>query len=143
MTRTGSSRQVGPDYAPGRLKKAIAFHEAARIILEKSGQLLDPDTVSSNATLAIIAYADALTAAYAGRVNQKDHSAVAKLLRDALGKALPDAQERRLIKLIGRKDEFQYGAFMGKSDDARQILQSLDEFAAWAVDMLKAKSISV
>ena len=88
------------------------------------------DPVSSNAILAAIAYTDALTAAYQGRVNQRDHTAAVKLLRDALGKALPDAQERRLARLLGRKDEVHYGSRQGRGGDAEQILAALDEFAA-------------
>jgi hypothetical protein len=107
LTRTGTSRQVNVDYGFGRLRKALAFHEVARLALEHMDRVGDSDAVSSNAVLAAIAYTDALTAAYHGRVNQKDHAAAVKLLRDALGKALPDTQERRRARLLGRKDEVQ------------------------------------
>lgn len=143
MTRRGTSKQVDSTFALGRLKKAIAFHEVARLALEYIDHVGDADPVASNAILAAIAYTDALTAAYGGRVNQKDHSSAVKLIRDTLGKALPDAQERRLGKLLARKDEVQYGSRTGRSQEAELILESLGEFGTWARAMLTDRSVSV
>jgi hypothetical protein len=99
--------------------------------------------VASNAILSAIAYTDALTAAYGGRVNQQDHAAAVKLLRDTLGKSLPDAQERRLARLLGRKDEVQYGARQGRMDDASQVVDHLNQFGGWTKDMLAARSVVI
>ena len=144
MTRTGSTKAADAAHALGRLRRAMASQEVAKLSVEDgSVMLLGPDAVSSNAILSVIAYADALTAAYGGRVNQKDHGAVIKLLRDTLGSALPAAQERRLAKLIGRKDETQYGSKPGRAEEARQFVEALDVFAAWARETLARRSISV
>lgn len=141
MTRTGASKRVDAGHAAGRLRKAEAYHEVARLAAEHIGRIGHPDPVVSNAVLAAIGYTDALTAALGGRVNQKDHAAAAKLLRDTLGKALPDAQERRLARLLGRKDDAQYGARPGRSEEAGQVVGDLDAFAAWALGLLRDKGL--
>jgi hypothetical protein len=114
----------------GRRRKAASFHELALLGMENLDRLDDPDAVLSNTALAAIAYADALTALIGGVVNQKDHASAANLLRDTLGAALPPAEERRFDKLIGRKTDVQYGARLGRAEEARQSLAVLDEFAA-------------
>jgi len=143
MTRTGASKPADAGFALGRLRKAIAFEAAAGLAFEHLDRVRDTAPVSSNAILAAIAYADALTAAYGGRVNQQDHAAVVKLLRDALGKALPTAQERRLDRLLGHKDEVQYGVRVGRSDDAEQTIEALEAFGSWARALLAARSVSI
>ncbi len=110
---------------------------------EQIDRLRDSDPVASTAALAAIAYADAITAAYSGRVNQKDHSTAPKLLRNSLGKSLPDIQLNLFKKLIGLKDEVQYGARKGRTDTAAGIMSSLDGFAEWAVSVLAARSVSL
>jgi hypothetical protein len=143
LTRTGASRQVDGAYAFGRQCKALAFHEVARLALERMDRVRDPDAVSLNAILAAIADTNALTAAFHGRVNQKDHAAAVKPLRDALGKALPDAQERRLTRQLGRKAEVQYGSRQARGEDAGETVATLDTFAAWAMEKLAERSVAV
>jgi hypothetical protein len=99
--------------------------------------------VTSNVNLAAIAYPDANTAAYGGMENQTDHRAATNQLRDTQGKALPDAQERRFARLLGRKDEVSYGARPGRDDDASQTLEQLGEFATWARATLAARGVSI
>jgi putative NADH-flavin reductase len=143
MTRTGSAKRVDAGYAMGRLRKAVAFQEAAVVLAEQLDRILDADVIHTNVILALIAYSDAITAAYSGQANQKDHMAVVKLLRDTLGKALPDAQERRLTRLLGRKDEMSYGARIGRSDDIQQAIEHLDAFATWAREKLTERGITL
>ncbi|MER8454091.1 hypothetical protein NKG60_29760 [Mesorhizobium sp. M1428] len=57
---------------------------------------------------AAIAYADALTARFAGKINRADHAAVVKTMRDALGNRLPAGQASRLRSILDEKDEAQY-----------------------------------
>jgi hypothetical protein len=68
---------------------------------------------------------------------------VVRLLRDVLGKALPTAQERRLDRLLGHKDEVQYGVRVGRSDDAEQTVEALEAFGSWARALLAARSVSI
>lgn len=60
----------------------------------------------------------------------------ARLLREVLGNRLPDKQERFFRKLLGRKDEVNYGARSTTIAEAGVMLAELDEFAAWAEGML-------
>ncbi len=143
MTRTGISKAVDPAHAFGRLRKAEAFHKASRLISDNIATVRDADVVTANAVLAAIAYTDALTATYGGRVNQKDHAAAVKLLRGVLGKALPDAQERRLARLLGRKDETAYGASIGRTEEAWQTVENLDQFGSWAKSMLAERKVVI
>ncbi|TGT80535.1 hypothetical protein EN804_34575, partial [Mesorhizobium sp. M8A.F.Ca.ET.161.01.1.1] len=78
----------------------------------------------------------ALTARFRGEVNQDDHQAVVKLLRAALGKALPAKQEASLRALLEQKDEVQYGSRAKTRNDAEKALERLEEFAAWAEQQL-------
>lgn len=116
----------------GRLENARAYLQAARdsADLAEPGQNANP--IVSHIVNAAIAYTDALTARYCGRVNQQDHNAQRKALRDALGNRLPDAQERRFDRILGQKDEAQYGASRGRLTQAKQLLEEVEEFATWA-----------
>jgi len=132
VTRTGPGRPAGPAVAQGRLDNARAFLAAARdaaMLAEPSGNA-NPITVQI--VTAAIAYADALTARFGGRVNQRDHAALPRALRAALGNRLPRAQERRLARLLERKDEAQYGSRLGSLTEAKSLLAELETFAAWA-----------
>lgn len=59
-----------------------------------------------------------------------------KLLREALGRRLPDQQEKFFRKLLGRKDEVNDGARSTTLAEAGRLLAELDEFAAWAEGLL-------
>jgi ribulose-5-phosphate 4-epimerase/fuculose-1-phosphate aldolase len=74
-------------------------------------------------------------------VNQQDYCASVKLLRAALGKELPLSQERQLARLLGRKDESSYGARVGHMNDAAHLLEELEQFAAWAIQVLATKGV--
>lgn len=134
MTRTGPSKPAGEKFWSGRLDNARAFLEAAKeaCILAQLGDNANP--ILSHIVNAAIAYTDALTSKYRGRVNRKDHNAAIKALRDALGNRLPDAQERRLRKFLGAKDAAQYGARIGRLAEARRLLEELEQLATWAED---------
>ena len=131
MTRLSSKKTVGPDYWQGRLGAARAFRRAAEnaITLAESGA--DANPAISQIVLAAIAYADCLTAKRANVINQQDHMAASKLLRDVLGAALPAAQESRLRRMLGNKDASQYGARPATMAQAQRLLEDLKEFANW------------
>jgi hypothetical protein len=88
--------------------------------------------IVSQAVNAAVAYADAITAARRGRVNQQDHSSIHKLLRDALGERLPEVQAARLRRILGMKDAAQYGARLLRKDEALRVLGDAEAFALWA-----------
>jgi hypothetical protein len=77
-----------------------------------------------------------VTAKAKGVVNQQDHQSAPKLLREVLGNRLPDKQDKFFRRLLGRKDEVNYGARSSTLEEAQRLLVELDEFAAWAEGVL-------
>ena len=65
-------------------------------------------------------------------MNTRDHASAPRLLREVLGNALPDRQEKFYRRLLGRKDEVNYGARSTSLDEARRLLAELDEYFEWA-----------
>lgn len=130
MTK-GPRRAAAGDEWYGRLVQAREFHESARSLVT----LAENRSYNGAITLmvsAAIAYTDAITAKRRGVVNQQDHQTAPRLLREALGSALSDKREKFLRRLLGRKDEVNYGARSTSHDEAARLLAELDEFAAWA-----------
>lgn len=139
MSRKTPSKLVGPSEASGRREKAVAYHKAARNELEnvKDGEIADP--VIALITLAAIAYADALTAKFGGKVSQKDHARIVDLPASTLGSEFPKEQVTRLKRILSRKDLAQYGATATRSkSEADSLLIDLDRFAAYSEAMLKS-----
>jgi aspartokinase len=136
MTRTGPAREAQPGEWRGRLENAKAFHKAARelLVLHEEGQNGNPVIVMI--VCAAIAYTDALTAAVDGRVNQKDHSALPRLLRDALGQKADAAQIKRLERILEEKDAASYGARTSRGVHARELMEQLERFSRWVTDQL-------
>ena len=132
MTRKGPSRAADRAFGDGRLELAKAFLKAAQNETELAGDDDIGNPIISQIVNSAIAYADALTARFAGRVNQQDHSAAAKALRAALGKRFPDDQERRLGRILNEKDAAQYGARLKRKSEAVRLLADLEKFATWA-----------
>jgi hypothetical protein len=110
---------------------AREFLEAAQVQVAnaKAGAIGNP--VASSVVNAAIAYTDALTATFANKINQNDHTAVVKTLRDALGNRLPKAQETKLTRILGNKDLAQYGGRFMLLSDAEALLEQLKEYAKW------------
>lgn len=135
MTNQGPRRAATDGEWAGRLTQAREFHESARSLVT----LADNKSYNGAITLmvtAVIAYADAITAKLKGVVNKQDHQAASRLLRKALGNALPDKQEKFFRRLLGRKDEVNYGARSTTRGEAERLLAELDEFGAWAEGVL-------
>lgn len=136
MTRTGSKKTVSPEYWRGRRDSARAFRKAAEDAIALAETGADANPAISQIVLAAIAYVDCLTAKRANLINQQDHSAATKLLRDVLGAALPAAQENRLRRIVGNKDASQYGARPATMLQAQRLLEDLTELANWVDDQL-------
>jgi hypothetical protein len=136
VTRISTKKSVGADYWQGRLAAAQAFRKSAEdaMTLAEAGANMNP--AISQMVLAAIAYGDALTAKRANVINQQDHAAAPKLLRDVLGSTLPGAQETRYRRILGNKDAAQYGARHAGRAQAQKLLEDLTEFATWVEDQL-------
>ena len=61
---------------------------------------------------------------------------IAKLLREVLQNTLPYAQERRYRRILGFKDEVQYGAKVSPIEEAARLTADLESFARWTEDLL-------
>ena len=131
MTRNGPSKPSDARYGVNRLVIARGFLEAAQLQVDsaKVGTMGNP--IAATVVNAAIAYTDALTATFANKINQNDHAAVVKTLRDALGNRLPKAQETRLTRILGNKDLAQYGGRFMLLSDAEALLEQLKEYAQW------------
>ena len=129
MTKEGPAKKVDGTFWRGRLERARSFHAAARTVMELADRSKDAGAAESNMILAAVAYADALTAAIDGVVNQKSHQGVIKAVRAALNEGFPRAQETHLVALITKKDEVQYGARYVRHTDAEAMAEHLNAFA--------------
>jgi hypothetical protein len=132
VTRKGPSRPVEKGYGRGRLEVARAFLKAAQDEATLADDTAVGNPIVSQVVNAAIAYADTITGALSGRVNQQDHAAAVKALRDALGQRLPEIQARRLRRILAEKDAAQYGARLMRKKEAMRLLADLEEFARWA-----------
>jgi microcystin degradation protein MlrC len=136
VTRRSPRKTVDAEFWQGRLRAGRDFLLAAR----NTTALVEPGNSSNPAisltVSAAIAYADALTAKKAQVVNQQDHAAAPALLRDVLKNTLPVAQETRYRRILGYKDQVQYGIRASTQDQARKLLADLEDFAAWAEQVL-------
>jgi hypothetical protein len=135
MTRQGPRKKVDSDFWKGRLRAGKDFRVAAQnaMVLVEPGQNTNP--AISLIVSSAIAFADALTALTARKaqvVNQQDHAAAATLLRDVLKNTLPEVQEKRYRRILGYKNQAQYGARTSLVEQAQRLLRELEEFAVWA-----------
>ena len=137
MTGKSPRKRVDASYWQGRLRTAKAYLAAAQQAMELAEPVHNANPIISQMVLAAIAYGDSLTARRAQVINQQDHAAAPRLLRDVLQNTLPDAQERRYRRILGYKDEVQYGTKSASVEEARRLLESLETFAQWAEDVLR------
>ena len=135
MTNKGPRRVAADGEWSGRLTQAREFHESARSLVTLAESSSYNGAISLMVASAI-GYADALTAKHKGVVNKQDHLAAPRLLREVLGNSLPDKQEKFFRRLLGRKDEVNYGARSTTHEEARRLIAELDEFAVWAEGVL-------
>ncbi len=124
-------RRSDPGDAPGRLRKARAFLQAAEDGLAQADERGAGDPIMSNAVLAAIAYADALTMKVSGVKNDEDHMALPRTLRRALGNRLPREQETRIQRILALKNEVQYEHRTSSILEARELVDQVRRFASW------------
>ena len=136
MVKSRPPKKEDAAYISGRLAIARGFLKEARNsnVIADVGDIGNP--IMSTVINCAIAYADALTVKFRGEINQGDHQAVVKLLRASLGKELPSKQEANLGALLEQKDEVQYGSRAKTMGEAQRSLARLEEFSAWAEELL-------
>ncbi|MER8776346.1 hypothetical protein [Mesorhizobium sp. M0977] len=84
MTRRGATKAVETGFGEGRLRIARSYLKAARLEVAMSGTGDIGNPAMSQIVNAAIAYADALTARFAGKINRADHAAVVKTMATRL-----------------------------------------------------------
>jgi hypothetical protein len=131
MTGQGPRKSVDDDHWQGRLNQAREFRESARSLVTLEASRTYNPAITLMVACAI-AYADAITANRKSVINKQDHASAPRLLREVLGNTLPERQEKFYRRLLGRKDEVNYGARSTSLDEAQRLLSELDEFAEWA-----------
>ena len=135
MTSQGPRKPVDAGHSSARLLQAREFHDSARSLVTLGENRSYNGAITLMITAAI-AYGDAVTSAVKGIVNRQDHQGAPRLLREVLGNRLPDKQEKFFRRLLGRKDEVNYGARSTSLEEAQRLLAELDEFSLWAESML-------
>ena len=132
MVKGGTWKRVDTGQWRGRFDLGRAFLRSALEALERAedGQIGDP--IMSNALLAVIAFADALTIRFGGIRNQQDHSRLPAALRHALGNRASKEQLHRLGRLLKLKNEIQYDHTTCSMQEAREYVSQVQRFAAWA-----------
>lgn len=136
MTAKSPRKPVDALFWQGRLRQARAFRDAAEQSLQRAGPKQNCGPAASQIVLSAIAYGDCLTAWRAQVVNQQDHAAASRLLRDVLRETLPAVEEKRYRRILSVKDEVQYGTRATPPEEAQRLLADLQAFARWAEDLL-------
>ncbi|MFC1539853.1 hypothetical protein ACFL41_00015 [Gemmatimonadota bacterium] len=132
MVRRGGWKKVENSQWRGRFDLGRAFLLSADETLARAvdGQIGDP--IMSNALLAAIAYADALTIKFGGILNQQDHARLIAALQSALGNRASKEQLNRLGRLLKMKNQIQYDHTVCTIQDAREYVGQVRRFASWA-----------
>ena len=131
MVRAGPTRTVGGDEWRGRLSNARAFRRAAENLLELLEEGDNGNPVVTLIVLAAIGYGDALSARFGGTLNQNDHAALPATIRAAMGNQADAGQLARLKRILDEKDVASYGARLGRTEAARDLLVQLQRLGAW------------
>lgn len=131
MARNSGWRTVPSTEWRGRLSKARAYLEAARSGVAMAEETSIGDPIISSAILATIAFGDALTIRFASIQNDRNHAGLSRTLARALGKRAAE-QLRRVDRILGEKDDTQYGHRVHSLAEARAILTQVERFAEWA-----------
>jgi len=140
MTAKGSRKKVDAIFGAGRLEAAKAHRMLAAQALTSLQDGQWGNAVISNIVLSAIGYTDALTAKFSGEINQQDHLAAGKTLRNALGNMLPREQENALRRILDNKDSAHYGAKQYRRPEAQHLLDLLIAFGDWAEEIIKEHS---
>lgn len=132
MVRRGVWKRVENNLWRGRFELGRAFLQSAIVALDRAqdGQIGDP--IMSNALLASIAYADALTIKFGGIMNQQDHMRLIEALRSALGNRASKEQMSRLGRLLKMKNQIQYDHTACTVQEAREYVSQVQRFVSWA-----------
>jgi hypothetical protein len=136
VARIGTARNANSGEWRGRVDNARALHHAAEKLLHNHQPGANGNPIIVLIVHAAIAYGDALTAFGGGKINQKDHAQLPKLVATALGPRSNAEQVKRLARILSEKDAASCGSRVGRMEHTSNLLEQLDRFARWAEDVL-------
>lgn len=135
MPARGRAQTCGKPEAKVRLSHAVAFLDAAELLIEGGDELAGPNVAASLAILAGIAAADAACCVALGmRAVGQDHKQAANLLAQL--KPAGPALSRDLRRLLELKGNAQYGVLYVTSQRASAALRQAGRVIAAASDLL-------
>ncbi len=137
MVRGGNWKKIDRSLWKGRYAQGRAFLRAARESLDMAEEGQSGNPIMSNAVLALIAYADALSIRLGGIQNAKGHATLPQTLKQAMGERAEKGQLDRLQRLIGQKGRIHYDFRMASIDEARRYTAQVERFAEWAEGFLQ------
>lgn len=136
MARLDRAKRIDPAQADGYAEVGRRLLLAGRAIIERG----DPRHASALAILSIhaaIAYTDALCIHLGGRKSTSaDHGAGVRLLRSIMGVRLPAQTERKLSRLLGQKDRFEYQGYVTTMREAQSHFSKAERYTTWAEGVL-------
>jgi hypothetical protein len=132
MARSDSWRRVERDTWKIRLQNARDFMQSARESIQLADEGSSGDPIMSQACLAAIAYADALTIRYGGIKNTGDHGKNVAVVKQAMGNRADQGMLRLLARILSRKNQIQYAAHVSSFEEARRYLEQVVRFREWA-----------
>ncbi|MBI4545990.1 MAG: hypothetical protein HY703_12390 [Gemmatimonadetes bacterium] len=115
-----------------RRRNAQDYLQAARDLLALTPAGGNGNPIMSQALLAVIACADALTIKFAGIQNTQDHRAAVAALKQVLGQRADPSQLARLERMMASKDDIQYDHRTATIEEARDFVAQAERFALWA-----------
>jgi hypothetical protein len=136
VVKQGQWRKVPREQAHGRRRNGEDYLDSARSLLALAEPGANGNPIMSNALLAVIAYADALSIHFAGIQNADDHAAVVETAKLAMGDAADAGQLTRLQRLIRQKNQVQYDHRTATVEQARTFLEQAERFSRWAEESL-------
>ena len=119
------------------LANATRYLDSARDLLELHDGDSRAKPAASAAVHAAIAFGDALTVARLGQANTKDHEQLADLVERAAGRDADNTQISRLRRILGRKNEADYGPRQWRRAEAEELIKDVDRFANWIHSILR------
>ncbi len=132
MVRGGTWKSVDRSTWSGRARNAGDYLRAAEDQLDLAEEGTNGNPIMSLTIQSAIAYGDALSIKFGGIQNTRDHAAIVKAVRQAMGNRADPGQLNRLGQIVGRKSDVQYDFRVSTIDEARSLIEQLRRFSDWA-----------
>lgn len=131
MTPRRTPARASTDDWKDYLANADGYLDSARdlLVLDKGGNRAK--AAASAAVHAAIAFGDALTVARLNQTNTNDHAQLPALVKRAAGSSTDESQITRLRRIVGKKNEADYGPRQWRREDVEELIQNVERFGNW------------